>query len=376
MKTATLVTGICASGKTHYAAERGVPSLSYDSIRNYPAKTTDYAAARRWAKKHAAAPDVTIDAWDFVDDPDLSLLRGILGDSRRIEIKYLYLTPLALHIAQLGKHAQGHVKLEGIELRTRGHTTRLAREMKQFTQNVLRRLAAGGTSVQWLFRAGVTVTTHDTDDHLLSLVHRDPCDELLAWVDAVSGDPNYQSIELEGELLRPGYMTSHLLWRQVQGLDIHWRDTTVYDLGCFNGYFSFAAEREGAGRVVGYDCDQAAGRVFARLALLQHSDCEFVDADLSKGLPPGDTFDIALLLNSLHHITANSADGGSDFLDGVFIRAQQVIATVNPDQVALLRSVAARTGHYSRMTRPQDTCNVTGQGSRKLLHFSETPDWI
>ncbi len=375
MKTATLLTGICSSGKTHYAASQDWPSLSYDSIRNYQEKTTDYAAAGRWAKKHAETSHVTVDAWGFADDPDLKVLDKIFHGNRLVDIKYLYMTPLQLHLAQLKKEVLGEIELQPHQAGFRNHTGQLSKEMAEFSANTLLPLAHNGTSVEWLFRENAAILTHNDDAHLRQVVATDPVDELLDWIHKTSHDPNYQAIELDGETIQSGYMQSDVLWQQIKKLGIRWQSKTVCDLGCFNGYFSFAVEREGAHKVVAYDRDDAVGKVFARLSLLNKSQCVFVGADLSQGLPPGEFFDVALLLNSLHHIMEKSTDGGRDFLDGVFIRANEVVAVVNQEHVPLLEAAAVRGGHYLHIMQPRSLHESTDQPPRQLLYFTSTPEW-
>lgn len=63
----------------------------------------------------------------------------------------------------------------------------------------------------------------------------------------------WHSIDL-GDRVTPGHKSPELLdfeWRRLQLDDLDGR--SVLDIGCWDGYFSFRAEREGAARVVALD---------------------------------------------------------------------------------------------------------------------------
>lgn len=375
MQKAVLITGICGSGKTHYASSLSCPTISYDSVHNYSTGVTNYRRVKEWATRYADAPQVIIDAWGFGADPNLSVLRKLLKGNPRIEVRYLYMTPLQLHLMQMQKEVDGPARVfptQEKRANLENHAKLLGKEMGNLSAGIIVPLARSGVPTQWLFRElltlGSKITVSSDDRHLRSVVQKDPLSELLSWIDDVSGDPKYQTIEVDGKVIRPGYMRSAELWKRISRLGIDWSDKTVCDLGCFNGYFSFKAEQAGARKVVGYDCNEAAARIFRRLSLIKRSKCTFTKVDLSKEPVLGKPFDIALLLNSLHHI-ADCKDREQRFLAGVFSKSQEMLATINLKQVSTVREVAAKAGFI--LQGQADFPSRTGKDWRRVLYLKK-----
>ena len=118
----------------------------------------------------------------------------------------------------------------------------------------------------------------------------------------------FHSIELEPGLVTPGYGVTrerlHLL-----KLPVDLRGRTVLDVGAWDGFFSFEAERRGAERVVATDSfawsgqawSSKAGFELAREAL--GSRVEDVDVDILD-LDPAQLgrFDVVLCLGVLYHM--------------------------------------------------------------------------
>lgn len=118
---------------------------------------------------------------------------------------------------------------------------------------------------------------------------------LLEHLGAQTYDKNYQAIKCLG---MNGYSHSKKTWARIQGL-ADWSGSTVVDLGCFHGYFSFRAEEAGAAKVIGLDAHEPA-IVTARMIgeLEGHSVSGFHHWNDVDPTPPSD---IVLCLNALHH---------------------------------------------------------------------------
>ncbi len=64
----------------------------------------------------------------------------------------------------------------------------------------------------------------------------------------------FHSIDLGGGVVTAGQKSPQILAREVEGLDLpDLRGKSVLDIGAWDGYFSFEAERRGAARVVALD---------------------------------------------------------------------------------------------------------------------------
>ena len=111
--------------------------------------------------------------------------------------------------------------------------------------------------------------------------------------------------------LEPGFGTPGRADTSAQGARLHLPDLrgkTVLDVGAWDGYFSFEAERCGASRVVALDTftwqrpNGKAGFELARRAL--RSSVEDVEVEVLDISPEtvGGTFDVVLFLGVLYHL--------------------------------------------------------------------------
>jgi len=73
--------------------------------------------------------------------------------------------------------------------------------------------------------------------------------------DDVGAEPIwFHSIDLGGGLVTPGVKSADILRQELQSLQLpEVRGRSILDIGAWDGYFSFALERAGAGRVVALD---------------------------------------------------------------------------------------------------------------------------
>jgi tRNA (mo5U34)-methyltransferase len=117
----------------------------------------------------------------------------------------------------------------------------------------------------------------------------------------------YHTIDLGGGIVTPGVDDSRYRLGRLQLPTLAGK--TVLDVGAWDGFFAFEAERRGAARVVAADYfswhgngwGTKAGFELARASL--HSRVEDVDVDVMDLAPdrPG-TFDVVLFLGVLYHL--------------------------------------------------------------------------
>ncbi|HWE35115.1 MAG TPA: DUF1698 domain-containing protein [Isosphaeraceae bacterium] len=117
----------------------------------------------------------------------------------------------------------------------------------------------------------------------------------------------FHKIDLGGGITTPGIDDTPVKLRQA-GLTDDLTGKSVLDIGAWDGFFSFEAERRGAARVVALDhlvwnapAIGKAGFEFARRAL--NSQVEDVDCDVHALTPAhvGGAFDLVLFLGVLYH---------------------------------------------------------------------------
>jgi len=115
----------------------------------------------------------------------------------------------------------------------------------------------------------------------------------------------YHSIDLGDGLVTPGAHSLAQLRQTTERLHLPARldGLAVLDIGAWDGYFSFEAERRGARRVIAYDVSPADYFGFSTAKELLGSNVEYVQGsvyDLSK--EPLGTFDVVLFAGVLYHL--------------------------------------------------------------------------
>lgn len=115
----------------------------------------------------------------------------------------------------------------------------------------------------------------------------------------------YHSIDIEDGLVTPGAHSLADLRQTLERLQLPARldGLSVLDIGAWDGYFSFEAERRGARRVVAYDVSPADYFGFLTAKELLGSKVEYVQGsvyDLRK--EQVGTFDVVLFAGVLYHL--------------------------------------------------------------------------
>ena len=115
----------------------------------------------------------------------------------------------------------------------------------------------------------------------------------------------YHSIEIEPGLVTPG---AHPLEEMRRVLDylkfpVRLDGLSVLDVGAYDGFFSFEAERRGAKRVVAYDLIPEDYFGFATARELKGSSVEWVQGSVYDLRPETvGTFDVVLFIGVLYHL--------------------------------------------------------------------------
>lgn len=125
--------------------------------------------------------------------------------------------------------------------------------------------------------------------------------------------------------------------------DLDFGGKTVLDLGCWDGAYSFLAERRGASRVVSFDrpsCRWGGTEGYQFLHKHFESKCEFVEGniyELSKSFRPKE-FDIVLCYGVLYHMSDPLLA-----LQQIFPVAKEVVVFEGVFSTRLLPSLELRT---------------------------------
>lgn len=115
----------------------------------------------------------------------------------------------------------------------------------------------------------------------------------------------YHSIEIEPGLVTPGRRTAEELSTFLGriGFPPSLEGLAVLDIGAWDGFFSFEAERRGARRVVAYDLTPPDHFGFATAKAALGSRVEYVQGSVYDLAPAAvGTFDVVLFLGVLYHL--------------------------------------------------------------------------
>lgn len=116
---------------------------------------------------------------------------------------------------------------------------------------------------------------------------------LRAHIDGQSYDKYYQDIDV---LNMKGYSDSAKTWLNIRDI-IEWKNRSVFDMGCFHGYFTIKAAEMGA-KAIGLDRSPEILHSARMIADASDAQCDF---RLWTGGEETPVCDIGLCLNMLHH---------------------------------------------------------------------------
>jgi len=168
-------------------------------------------------------------------------------------------------------------------------------------------------------------------------------------------DKFYQTISLPYGYQIGGYAGYEIeTWNQIKDL-VNWKNKSVADIGCLNGYYCFKVGDMRANRIVGYDLFQQACDTAGEIAKVKcFTNMDFKKYEAGKDKLP-ERHDIILILNMLHHVPNTER-----FLNDAFSNSNEVIMEVQFEGF----SSGVQEG-YKRMQE-----NIKGCDREKLLELS------
>ncbi len=157
----------------------------------------------------------------------------------------------------------------------------------------------------------------------------------ISELEDMTHDKYYQDIDLPSGLKIKGYSNSEKTWERISSL-VDFKDKKVVEFGSFHGFFEFRIEQAGGKRIVGVEKSEDALKVARKVAWIKNSKAVFLSGDIQHFRPKG-KFDIALVLNMLHHVPDKEKA-----LENVFGVADAIIFEIYSDQEELIEKTAER----------------------------------
>ena len=191
---------------------------------------------------------------------------------------------------------------------------------------------------------------------------------ILNLIDRISGSPTYQTVELDSKVIRAGTEKCHLSWENITKLGLTFKDKVIFDLGCFNGYFSFKSAQCGAKKIIGIDNNDAAVQIYNQICdLYNYKQCRAI----KKSLHDCDFFteksDITLCLNVLHHVKRIDPIKYKHLLKYIFDNSENVLAEVNEAELPDLIEVSKQS--KLKLINQIKSHRNTMFGQRYVVHY-------
>ncbi len=171
-------------------------------------------------------------------------------------------------------------------------------------------------------------------------------------------DKYYHDISLPSGIKIKGYSDSEGTWKRISSL-VNFKDKRVIEFGCFHGFFEFKIEDENAKSILGVERNENAFKIVKRIGWIKNSKVKFVKGDI-QSFKPSEKFDIALVLNMLHHVSDKQKA-----LETVFEIADSVIFEIKLEQNSLVNEMAMKYGFEKKATMN------SGRELRKIILFQK-----
>jgi len=192
--------------------------------------------------------------------------------------------------------------------------------------------------------------------------------DLIEFVEKFESTQKYQTIELNGKIIRPGTEKCWKSWENICKFDINWSDKFVCDIGCYFGYFSTKVLRAGAKHVLGIDRGENLLGVYKEVLLANSfENFEILLLELGDGnVVPNNGYDILLAMNMLHHVRHGTTElEYIKVLNSIFETTKQAIFEVNNNQVEQINNIASKNNFMLKNTLKSHRLSST----RSVLYF-------
>jgi 2-polyprenyl-3-methyl-5-hydroxy-6-metoxy-1,4-benzoquinol methylase len=196
------------------------------------------------------------------------------------------------------------------------------------------------------------------------------CDQvLLNLIDSTSSCPKYQTVSVHGRILRYGSELCWKTWEHINELNIDFKDKTVYDIGCFDGYFSFKMADYGARTVVGIDLSPSAVNIYNHICqAYQYDHCEAFCLDVMCCDFFKKKSDITVCLNMIHYIKMKDVTKYMSVLRYMFDNSTHLVLEINESERPDFDSIAHEKNF--KLIKVITSHRNTMYGQRYVLHYS------
>lgn len=367
-----LITGYSSCGKSTYSTTFKAPIITFDNVINYKTLAVNYQEIKNIIEKNKGAENIILDAYIFFLDPTLEKLKNIFNNNiTSIEIHHIYTSLDNIAIKTIDRIKGGYnpsssdysILIEHI-IKDISDIDNICKQLKQ--NEIIDKYI-------YVYRQDGNYVYHNDNEHLKLILNGHDMikiDYLMNYIDKTSGDPKYQTIEINNKIIRLGASNCPSSWANILKTGIEFTNKKVCDLGSFNGYFSIKCKKAGALSVDGYDVNEPAIKISKLIALYNNLKCSFYKKNLGVDEFISDNYDIILALNMLHHVKLNNGENGyNQVIDGIFKHCKEAIFEVNDKEIPDIKKYADINSFT--LIKSVESHRKTMFGNRYVLYYKQ-----
>ncbi|ARF08231.1 hypothetical protein Catovirus_1_281 [Catovirus CTV1] len=197
---------------------------------------------------------------------------------------------------------------------------------------------------------------------------------LINYIKDTSFYPIYQCLLVDNIIVKDSDQGCYKSWDNICKLGVEWKNKTVLDIGCFNGYFSTKVYNEGCSNVIGVDIDNTVEkcyRVYCEINKVKH---KFYKKDLGKDDISDvcqNKIDITLIFNCLHHIIKKNGkdDVEKNFLEPLTKKTKEFLFEVNQGEIEYIENILLRNNFV--LIKKIESHRKTIFGDRMILYYKK-----
>ncbi len=369
-----IITGISSSGKTTYCSAVNKPLITFDNVFNYATLKCNYSMIRQFIEKNKSSDVIFMDAYIWHLDKQLEKLKSTFNNNiTSIEIIHIYASLDKTAITSLNRVKRGDYPTPG-SLDYSDLINNVVINVVQNIDNTCNKLKSEGiiTKLSYIYRNNDNKYEYYNDNQHLKKVligyGMSDINYFLKYINKISGAPKYQTMEINNKVVKYGSEKCWLSWNNILKIGIQFKDKSVCDLGCFNGYFSIKFKRAGATTVTGYDVNVPALKISKLNALYNNIVCLFIKKNMGKDVLFTKKYDIIVALNVLHHVARNNTNKDyKQVLDDIFKNCNEALFEINNKEITDIKIYAEKNNF--KLSRTIKSHRNTMFGQRYILYF-------
>jgi len=347
-----IVTGLTGSGKTTFAKNLGVKSLSYDNVYNYNNGSLSYDNIEKFLNDNKNETVLYLDAYN---EDLIEYLRN-RDNNVKFSCIMIYTDLDNYYDILMIKDPRNFISGDNTTYET--YVNAMIVTINQILESIKK------INCEIIYKYRTTnneYIDHNNDKHLIGILNETKKDRLLNYIDEVSGHSSYQSIILNKEYIKRGSEKDWISFDNIlkcTSID----GKIICDTGCFNGYFSFRCIKEGAKKIIGIDHNKPAINICNRLCIYNNyhlwkmgnkTDVSCEDGiefhlkkiGSDKIFDGTENIDVIFALNYLHHLKRELGDDAFiNTIDSFFKNSKEVIFEVNDSEIQYIEKLADENG--------------------------------